>query len=42
MRKKMKIRNETDMYHEKTFKKFGQIGKHTKNMKPMINMVVSM
>ena len=42
MRKKMKMRKETDMYHANTFKKFGQIGKHTQKRNPMINNVVIM
>jgi len=40
IRKKMKMRKDTDMYHANTFKKFGQIGKQTQQRKPMINIVV--
>mmetsp|Transcript_33407 Transcript_33407/g.68206 ORF Transcript_33407/g.68206 Transcript_33407/m.68206 type:complete len:89 (+) Transcript_33407:619-885(+) len=40
MRKKMKIRSDTDMYHTNTFKKFGQIGKQVQKRKPPISNVV--
>ena len=42
IRKKIKMRSETDMYHTKTFKKLGQIGKHVQKRKPPIKAVVIM
>ena len=40
MRKKMKIRSDTDMYQTKTFRKVGQMGKHVQQRKPMTRHVV--
>ena len=39
-RKKMKINMDTDMYHTKTLRKLGQIGKHVQHSKPMMRHVV--
>lgn len=41
MRKKIKIRNDTDIYHAKTFRKLGQIGKQTQKRNPPISIVVN-
>jgi len=40
IRKKMKMSIDTDMYHTKTFRKLGQMGKHVQQRKPMMRHVV--
>ncbi len=40
IRKKMKIRSDTDIYQTKTFRKLGQMGKHVQQRKPMMRHVV--
>ena len=36
----MKMSSDTDMYQTKTFRKFGQIGKHVQHKNPIMRAVV--
>lgn len=40
IRKKMKIRSDTDIYQTKTLRKLGQIGKHVQQRNPITRAVV--
>mmetsp|Transcript_27393 Transcript_27393/g.56320 ORF Transcript_27393/g.56320 Transcript_27393/m.56320 type:complete len:91 (+) Transcript_27393:1066-1338(+) len=39
-RKKINMRSDTDIYHTKTLRKLGQMGKHVQHRKPIMSIVV--